>query len=103
MLVQKIRSLVSPRRLPQLCPAMEPGRRIMRPAKLRQRIQRPAQLDEPAAPRKLLPWADPYIADLHRRHEDHLRRESAAADCRPDGQRGDFSFRPSRRARSPAR
>jgi hypothetical protein len=23
----------------------------------------------------LLPWADPYIADLHRRHEGELRRE----------------------------
>ena len=30
---------------------------------------------EPHTTDTLLPWADPYIADLHRRHEGELRRE----------------------------
>lgn len=30
---------------------------------------------QPCSPSTLLPWADPYIADLHRRHEGEMRRE----------------------------
>jgi hypothetical protein len=33
---------------------------------------------EPQSSGTLLPWADPYIADLHRRHEGELRRERIA-------------------------
>jgi hypothetical protein len=33
---------------------------------------------EPQSSGTLLPWADPYIADLQRRHEGELRRERIA-------------------------
>jgi hypothetical protein len=50
----------------------------------------------------LLPWADPYIADLHRQHAHQMRREKVAAvlgfNCRVRSstapQRSHFGSRP---------
>lgn len=43
----------------------------LQPSFAARRISEP----EPQSSGTLLPWADPYIADLHRRHEGELRRE----------------------------
>ena len=72
MLAQKIRSVVSRRskdRPPaaELCPVVDPARIS------------PTVADWPRGTRELLPWADPYIAELQRQHEERLRRDRAAS------------------------
>ena len=86
MLMQQSRSLAKSHTMGR-CRPMTTGRILA----LRISTQRSAALEprqtfsapqsyeiEPQSSGTLLPWADPYIADLQRRHEGELRRERIA-------------------------
>jgi len=77
---------IMPRFRPAADPRMSPHHSVARPVGVERSEPRALVLHRPfCEPRDaerpdnsastLLPWADPYIASLHRRHEGELRRE----------------------------